>query len=174
MLIDILETHQFSFENKKNIRIKNPIFLPSKSFLLRKNSTNELDFIESNEEKKKFEIIKTIIQKRKTSSILIQRNFRKYIIEKHLKSYFLISNLLFNREKAALLIQKNLKNYFIQKHFKSLLKNDALFLYDFPKDLLNSICILSTSIEKFYEKINNKNMELAIQLYKPNLFLKFS
>ena len=86
MLIDILETHQFSFENKKNIRIKNPIFLPSKSFLLRKNSTNELDFIESNEEKKKFEIIKTIIQKRKTSSILIQRNFRKYIIEKHLKS----------------------------------------------------------------------------------------
>ena len=174
MLIDILETHQFSFENKKNIRIKNPIFLPSKSFLLRKNSTNELDFIESNEENKKFEIIKTIIQKRKTSSILIQRNFRKYIIEKHLKSYFLIRNLLFNREKAALLIQKNLKNYFIQKHFKSLLKNDALFLYDFPKDLLNSICILSTSKEKFYEKINNKNMELAIQLYKPNLFLKFS
>ena len=56
MLIDILETHQFSFENKKNIRIKNPIFLPSKSFLLRKNSTNELDFIKSNEEKKNLKL----------------------------------------------------------------------------------------------------------------------
>ena len=40
--------------------------------------------------------------------------------------------------------------------------------------MLNSICILSTSKEKFYEKINNNNIELSIQLYKPNIILKFN
>ena len=58
MLIDILESYPLTFENKKNIRIKNPIFLSSKSFLLIKNIINDLVFIESNEENKKFEIIK--------------------------------------------------------------------------------------------------------------------
>ena len=174
MLIDILESYPLTFENKKNIRIKNPIFLSSKSFLLIKNIMNDLVFIESNEENKKFEIIKRIIQKRKISSIIIQRNFRKFLVKKHLKTFLLIRNLLFKREKAALLIQNSLKNYNIKKHFKSLLKNDAIFLYDFPKDLLNSICILSISKDEFNKKINDKNLELSIQIYKPNLFLKFS
>ena len=138
MLIDILESYPLTFENKKNIRIKNPIFLSSKSFLLIKNIINDLVFIESNEENKKFEIIKRIIQKRKISSIIIQRNFRKFLVKKQLKSFLLIRNLLFKREKAALLIQNSLKNYNIKKHFKSLLKMMQYFYMIFLKIYLIS------------------------------------
>ena len=175
MLIDILESHQFTFGNKKNLRKKYPIFLSSKSFMIKKNCINEhINLIESSEENKQLEIIKMIIFKRHISSIIIQRNFRKFLVNKYLKKYLMLYKLLSKREKSILILQKNIRNYLIQKHFKSLLKNDAIFLYDFPKDLLNSICILSTSKEKFYEKINNNNIELSIQLYKPNIILKFN
>ena len=175
MLIDILESHQFSFGNKKNLRKKYPIILSSKSFMIKQNSINEhISLFESNEENKTIEIIKMIIFKRQISSIIIQRNFRKFLINKYLKKYLMIYEILSKREKSVLLLQNNIRNYFIRKHFKLLLKNDAIFLYDFPKDLFNSICILSTSKEKFYEKINNNNIELSIQLYKPNLIIKFN
>ena len=175
MLIDILESHQFTFGNKKNLRKKYPIFLNSKYFMIKQNSINDhINLFESNEENKKLEIIKMIIFKRQISSIIIQRNFRKFLVNKHLKKYLMLYKLLCKREESVLILQKKLRNYFIQKHFKSLLQNDAIFLYDFPKDLFNNICILSTSKEKFYEKINNNNIELSIQLYKPNLILKFN
>ena len=174
MLLDILENYQIPFDGDKILRIKNSIMIYKKSFFLSKYSFN--DTVYQNDSKydfKKYELFEKIIQTRKNSAILIQRNFRKFILKNRLKMYFLISNIILKREKSVLLIQKNFRNYSIQKHFKSLLSNDAIFLYDFPIDLLNSICILSNSKEQFYKNINNNNIELSIQLYKPNILLKF-
>ena len=174
MLIDILENYQITFEGEKNLRTKPSHFMSKKSFLLSKYSFNDTIFQnDSKDDIKKNELIQKIIQSRQNSAILIQRNFRKLLLKNQLKMYILISNIILRREKSVLLIQNSFRNYSIQKHFKSLLKNDAIFLYDFPIDLLNSICILSNSKEEFYKKINNNNIELSIQLYKPNILLKF-
>lgn len=174
MLLDILENYQIPFDGDKILRIKNSIMIYKKSFFLSKYSFN--DTVYQNDSKydfKKYELFEKIIQTRKNSAILIQKNFRKFILKNQLKMYFLISNIILKREKSVVLIQKNFRNYSIQKHFKTLLSNDAIFLYDFPIDLLNSICILSNSKEQFYEKIKNNKIELSIQLYKPNILLKF-
>ena len=174
MLIDILENYQITFEGEKNLRTKPSIFMTKKSFLLSKYSFNDTIFQnDSKDDIKKNELIQKIIQSRQNSAILIQRNFRKLLLKNQLKMYILISNIILRREKSVLLIQNKFRNYSIQKHFKSLLKNDAIFLYDFPIDLLKSICILSNSKEEFYKKMNNNNIELSIQLYKPNILLKF-
>ena len=177
MLLNFLETNLFPFENKINWRFKNTKYLSTiSSFLTNKKSIDNKFLLYSiivESEYKKYELMKLILFKRMNSILCIQRNIKKYLIRKKIRMYYIIKEIILKREKSILMIEKHIKSFLIRKHFKSLLKNDALFLYDFPQELINQICILSTLKEDFYNKLKEKKIELSIQLYKPNLRLKF-
>ena len=172
MLLNFLETNLFPFENKINWRIKSPKYLSTNSsFPLNKKSIDNKFLLYSIN--KKYELIKLILFKRSNAILCIQRNLKKYLIKKQIKVYCIIKEIIIKREKSILMIEKHIKSFLIRKHFKSLLKNDALFLYDFSQELINQICILSTFKDNFYNKLKEKKNELSIQFYKPNLRLKF-
>ena len=174
MLLNFLETNQIIFENKINSRFKHSKSLSIISSILeRKNILNNTPSSLTEEESKKIELIKLILKTRKNLVLCLQRNLRKYLMKKKLKTYFIIKEIILKREKSALIIQKKFRNFLIKNHFNSLLQKDAIFLYNFPEDLFNKICILTTSKENFYKKLNKKNFELSIQIYKPNIRLNF-
>ena len=148
MLLNFLETNLFPFENKINWRIKSPKYLSTNSsFPLNKKSIDNKFLLYSIN--KKYELIKLILFKRSNAILCIQRNLKKYLIKKQIKVYCIIKEIIIKREKSILMIEKHIKSFLIRKHFKSLLKNDALFLYDFSQELINQICIFSTFKEQF-------------------------
>ena len=136
MLLNFLETNLFPFENKINWRFKNTKYLSTiSSFLTNKKSIDNKFLLYSiivESEYKKYELMKLILFKRKNSILCIQRNIKKYLIRKIIIMYYIIKEIILKREKSILMIEKHIKSFLIRQHFKSLLKNDALFLYDFP------------------------------------------
>ncbi len=176
MLLGIFDNDNFTYSNLifKRRRI-NTICLSTKKKsyhkTIKSHSTPNLN-LEKNLRIRKVLLLTKLLKQRQISAIKIQSHIRKFLIYKQIKKYFVIKELIEKRKKNIILIQNHFRTFLIHKHFKNLLKNEALFFYKFPIDLIDKLCLISNS-EKLKEMYIKNKLNLSMQLKSEKIDLQF-